>query len=149
MLLPNRAEVLVVLMALFQAGWNFVPLNSNLTVAEVSYILGDAGAKALVADERFAAVAGAAALEAGVPEAGRISVRRVTGSTSAIPGFTPLDVVLAGQPDRPPADRVAGQFMQYTSGTTGPPEGGPAHAPLVRPRDLGAGLQRQPVALRH
>ena len=31
MLLPNRAEVFVVLMALFQAGWNFVPLNSNLT----------------------------------------------------------------------------------------------------------------------
>jgi long-chain acyl-CoA synthetase len=114
-LLPNRAEVLVVLMALFQAGWNFVPLNSNLTVAEVSYILRDAGTKAFVADERFAAVAAAAALEAGVPDDGCISV-------GTIPGFTPLAVALEGQPDRPPEHRVAGQFMQYTSGTTGRPK---------------------------
>ena len=121
MLLPNRAEVFVVLMALFQAGWNFVPLNSNLTVAEVSYILGDSGAKVLVADERFAAVAGAAALEASVPESGRLSVgaTRVKGG---IPGFTPLHAAVAGRPDGPPADRLAGQFMQYTSGTTGRPK---------------------------
>jgi long-chain acyl-CoA synthetase len=126
-LLPNRAEVIVVLMALFQAGWNFVPLNSNLTIAEVSYILGDAGAKALVADERFAAVADAAADEGGVPESGRISVGSPRSpasahATGAIPGFTTLDAVLAGSPDGPPADRIAGQFMQYTSGTTGRPK---------------------------
>jgi long-chain acyl-CoA synthetase len=125
MLLPNRAEVIVVLMALFQAGWNFVPLNSNLTAGEVSYILNDADAKALVADERFAAVAGAAAAEAGVPESGRISVGAAGSAAEAmtgIPGFTPLGAVLAGQPDGPPVDRVAGQFMQYTSGTTGRPK---------------------------
>ncbi len=115
MLLPNRAETLVVLMAVFQAGWNFVPLNSNLTAAEVSYILGDAAAKALVADERFAAVAATAAAEAGVPEPGRLSVGTITG-------FVPLDSALAGQPDGAPEHRVAGQFMQYTSGTTGRPK---------------------------
>jgi long-chain acyl-CoA synthetase len=115
MLLPNRAETLVVLMAVFQAGWNFVPLNSNLTAAEVSYILGDAGAKALVADEQFGAVAAIAAAEAGVPEPGRLSVGTVSG-------FTTLDVALAGQPAGPPEQRVAGQFMQYTSGTTGRPK---------------------------
>ena len=114
-LLPNRAEVLHVLMAVFQAGWNFVPLNTNLTAAEVSYILGDAGAKALVADERFAVVAAAAAVDAGVPEPGRLSVGTVAG-------FTSLDVALARQPDGPPEHRVAGQFMQYTSGTTGRPK---------------------------
>ena len=115
-LLPNRAEVIEVLLAVFQAGWNYVPLNSNLTAAEVAYILGDSGAKALVADERFAAVAAAAADEAGVPATGRH--RRSAPS----PGFTPLDDVLAGQPDTTPDDRVAGQFMQYTSGTTGRPK---------------------------
>jgi long-chain acyl-CoA synthetase len=121
MLLPNRAEVIVLLMSLFQAGWNFVPLNSNLTAAEVSYILKDAGAKALVADQRFATVAGAAAEDAGVPEPGRISVG-AADSAGGIPGFTPLQVALAGRPAGPPADRLAGQFMQYTSGTTGRPK---------------------------
>jgi len=117
MMLPNRAEVIVVLMALFQAGWNFVPLNSNLTTAEVAYILGDAGAKALVADARYADVAAAAAEEAGVPRSGRIAVG------GPIPGgFTLLDEALDGQPDAPPEHRVAGQFMQYTSGTTGRPK---------------------------
>jgi long-chain acyl-CoA synthetase len=120
MLLPNRAEVMVVLMALFQAGWNFVPLNSNLRVTEVSYILSDAGAKALVADARFAVVAATAALEAGVPESGWISVG--ADETGGIGGFTPLQAALAGRPPGPPADRLAGQFMQYTSGTTGRPK---------------------------
>ncbi len=114
-LLPNRAEVLQTLMAVHQAGWNYVPLNSNLTVAEVAYILADSGAKALVADERFAAAAGPAAAEAGVPAAGRLSL-------GTIPGFTRFDDALADQPDSTPADRVAGQFMQYTSGTTGRPK---------------------------
>jgi long-chain acyl-CoA synthetase len=113
-LLGNRAETLVVLMAVFQAGWNFVPLNNNLTAGEITYILADAGAKALVADERFAAVTGAAA-EAGVPEAGRLSV-------GTLDGFTTFEDALAGQSDSTPEQRLAGQFMQYTSGTTGRPK---------------------------
>jgi long-chain acyl-CoA synthetase len=115
-LLPNRAELIEVLMALFQAGWNYVPLNNNLTTAEVAYILGDSGARALVADARFAPVAAAAAEEAGVPGPGRLAV----GGT--IEGFASFEGALAGQPDSPPTDRVAGQFMQYTSGTTGRPK---------------------------
>jgi long-chain acyl-CoA synthetase len=114
-LLPNRAEALQTLMAVFQAGWNYVPLNNNLTVAEVAYILMDSGAKALVADERFAEVAAAAADEAGLARDGRLSIGR-------IPGFTPLADALAEQPSSTPDDRVAGQFMQYTSGTTGRPK---------------------------
>lgn len=114
-LLPNRAEVLQTMMAVFQAGWNYVPLNSNLTVAEVSYILADSGARVLLADERFSAVASAAAAEAGMGTKGLLSV-------GTIPGFTELDEALAGYPDTTPDERVAGQFMQYTSGTTGRPK---------------------------
>ena len=146
--LPNRAEVFVVLMALFQAGWNFVPLNSNLTAAEVTYILGDSGAKVLVADERFAAVAGAAAVEAVVPESGRISVG-APGSSGGIPGFTPLHAAVAGRPDGPAGGPARRPVHAVHLGHDRAPEGGPAHAPLVRPRDMGARLQRQSVALRH
>ena len=39
-----------------------------------------------------------------------------------IPGFVPMADALAEQPDSTPADRVAGGFMQYTSGTTGRPK---------------------------
>ena len=113
-LLPNRVEVFATLMAVHQAGWNYVPLNNNLTADELAYILADAGAKALVVDQRFAAVAGSAD-QAGVPGPGRLSV-------GTIEGFTPLDDALADQPDRTPEHRVAGQFMQYTSGTTGRPK---------------------------
>ena len=40
----------------------------------------------------------------------------------AIPGFASFDDLIAGQPTTVPPDRVAGQFMQYTSGTTGRPK---------------------------
>src|SRR5205807_8752655 len=58
----------------------------------------------------------AAADAAGVPGAGRIA------AGGEIPRCTSFDDVLAGQPDSAPDDRVAGQFMQYTSGTTGRPK---------------------------
>src|SRR6185437_6824042 len=70
-----------------------------------------------VADERFAAVAATAAEESGVPRSGRIAVG---GPIQG--GFTVLEEALAGQPASPPTDRSAGQFMQYTSGTTGRPK---------------------------
>jgi long-chain acyl-CoA synthetase len=112
----NSAELFQTLLAVFQAGWQYVPLNTHLTAAEAGYILGDSGAAALVADAEFAGVAQAAADTAGVPATGRISVG------GEIPGFTPLDALLADQPDTTPEHRVAGQFMQYTSGTTGRPK---------------------------
>ena len=114
-LLPNRAEVIAVLMAVFQAGWNLVPINSNLTAPEAAYILEDAGARALIADERFASMAVDAADRAGVPTTGRVSI-------GTIDGFVPWADALAGQSDATPDDRVGGQFMQYTSGTTGRPK---------------------------
>jgi long-chain acyl-CoA synthetase len=125
-LLPNRSEVFQVLMAVHQAGWNYVPLNNNLTAPEISYIVGDAGVRALVADDRFAPVAETVGDTAGVPEPGRISL-------GAIEGFTPLDEVLAGQPDLTPSRRLAGQFMQYTSGTTGRPKAVQRELPSMDP----------------
>ncbi len=112
----NSAELFQTLLAIFQGGWQYVGLNTHLTAAEVGYILGDSGAAVLIADAAFAEVARAAAERAGVPAAGRIAVG------GQIPGFTTLADLLADQPDTTPADRVAGQFMQYTSGTTGRPK---------------------------
>ncbi len=114
-LTANRAELLQTLLAIFQAGWQYVPLNTSLTADEVGYILADSGAAAFVADARYADIAVAAADAAAVPPATRVSL-------GAIPGFTAMTDVVAGQPVTMPPDRVAGQFMQYTSGTTGRPK---------------------------
>src|SRR5262249_38717006 len=71
------------------------------------------------------AVSGAAD-ESALPAAGRFAI-------GTIPGFRAYAELSAGQPDTAPADRSAGQVMNYTSGTTGPPKGVRRPLPLVAP----------------
>jgi len=60
-MLSNSSAVLALFFAAMETGLYVVPVNWHLAAAEVAYILGDSGAGAFVADERFAAVAMAAA----------------------------------------------------------------------------------------
>ncbi len=113
-LLPNGRELFEVLLATMQIGLQLTPINTHLTAPEVAHILGDAPAKAFVASERYAEVARAAAVEAGVPERGRIAV-------GTVDGFTALEDLVGGQSSERPDARVAGQLLPYTSGTTGRP----------------------------
>ena len=114
-LLPNGAELIHFLLASFQAGWHYVAINTHLTAPEVAYILGDAGVAAIVGHERFGSVLRDASRDIEIPAEGRVAVGDVAG-------FTSLEDVVSGQPVTRPADRLAGQFMQYTSGTTGRPK---------------------------
>src|SRR5580692_12565135 len=90
-LLPNGAEMIEIYLAALQAGWYLVPINFHLVAPEVAYILKDSGAQAFVAHERFAAVAVAAADEAGIEASGRLAV-------GAIDGFTSYAAVRDAQP---------------------------------------------------
>jgi long-chain acyl-CoA synthetase len=114
-LLPNCPELLATLLGVMQAGWHYTPLNTHLTAGEVAYILQDSGAGAFLAHEGCGGVARAAADAAGVPGDRRFCV-------GAIDGFETIESLCAGRPDSRPDDRLAGQFMQYTSGTTGKPK---------------------------
>ncbi len=114
--LPNGGPMIELYLAALQAGFYLVPINHHLTASEIAYIVQDSGAKVLVAGERFADACAAAADEAGLPAAARFAV-------GTIPGFRPYEDLMAGQPDTMPPDRVAGQVMNYTSGTTGRPKG--------------------------
>ncbi len=112
--LPNSAEMIELYLAATQAGWYLVPINHHLTAAEIAYIVRDSDAKVLFAGERFAAAAVAAADQSEVPH------RIAAGD---IPGFRSFADLKKGQPTSLPADRKAGQVMNYTSGTTGRPKG--------------------------
>jgi long-chain acyl-CoA synthetase len=132
-LLPNGAPLVEVLLAAMQAGWHYTPINTHLAPGEVAYILGDCGAKAFFADERLAATALEAADRAGVRTGGRFAV-------GAIPGFEECAAIGAGWPETRPEERLAGQFMQYTSGTTGRPKAVRRAIPPLDPDAIVAAL---------
>src|SRR5689334_14323883 len=116
MVLPNSVEVFELYLAVLQAGFYLVPINTHLVGAEIAYIVQDSEAKVFVAHERFADECAAAADEIGFPKEHRFAV-------GDIPGFRPYDDLKAGQPTTMPEDRTTGAVMNYTSGTTGKPKG--------------------------
>lgn len=114
--LPNGVEFLTAYLAATQAGFYLVPVNHHLVGPEIAWIVSDSGAKVLIAHERFADAATAAAAAAALPATHRYAV-------GAVPGFRPYAGLLDGRPGTPPGDRTLGWVMNYTSGTTGRPRG--------------------------
>lgn len=115
LLAPNRPEFVEVIYAGLRAGFRVTPLNWHMVADEAAYVVRDCEAKVLVADPRFAAVAGA--LAAILPDATRLALGE------GIPGFESYDRALAGEASGDIADPVLGSSMLYTSGTTGRPKG--------------------------
>ncbi len=114
--LPNGVEFFTAYLAASQAGLYLVPVNHHLVGPEIAWIVADSGAKVLIAHERFADAATAAADEAKLPGSHRYAV-------GTVEGFRPYAELLDGQPDAVPEDRTLGWVMNYTSGTTGRPRG--------------------------
>jgi long-chain acyl-CoA synthetase len=112
----NRHEYVEAVMACGVSSWVLVPLNWHLTAEELTYILNDSGARALIADTEFAATAAEA-----VKEAPGVTVRLAVGGD--VSGFEPYDDVLAAASPDEPGDQASGTYMFYTSGTTGRPKG--------------------------
>lgn len=113
-IVSNGAAMLEIALAAGQAGMYVTPVNPRLTAHEAEFILGDCGAKVIVCDQDHASLAaGVAGLH-----------RFCTGPAEDLPpGFRPLAELGAGQPESPPAERLGGFTMTYTSGTTGRPRG--------------------------
>jgi long-chain acyl-CoA synthetase len=130
--LPNSSDFLALYLAALQAGWYLVPINHHLVTPEIAYIVANSDAKAFVGHERFGEACAAAAEEAGVAPERRFAI-------GTVEGLRPFQELSDGQPADLPGNRLAGQVMNYTSGTTGKPKG--IRRPLagISPEDAAIG----------
>ena len=115
--LENSARFLPVIWGAHYAGLYYTAMSSRLTTEEMAYIIQDCGARAFVTSIHKAAQA--AELADQMPD---VKLRLMLDGV--IDGFEPYAASLAGQPTTPlTEDRVEGQDMLYSSGTTGRPKG--------------------------
>jgi acyl-CoA synthetase (AMP-forming)/AMP-acid ligase II len=112
-MLPNRVELLVTLLAAWRLGAAVTPINPALTPAEATHQLTDSGAKVLVNGD------GASVSDGVVSVAADVLAEK---TPDEVPGDRPGD--RAGTRDAGPVvDPDALALLIYTSGTTGRPKG--------------------------
>ena len=117
LLAENSSDYLEIQFACFRIGAVFVPLNWRLTVPELSYIVGDAGPKAMVHDRDFAETAAAVQAETGFRH--RLETA-ADGSPSEYEAAMEEGPCVAEMVPQQMSDLST---IMYTSGTTGLPKG--------------------------
>ncbi|MGQ0624934.1 MAG: acyl-CoA synthetase [Sporichthyaceae bacterium] len=132
LLTDNRLEAFEVYWAAMRSGLYLTPINHHLAVAEVSYILRDAGARALVVS------AGKAELAEEVGADLPLALRLAFGGP--VRGYDDYAAALAGAPSGPLPDQRCGTVMLYSSGTTDRPKGVRPPLPNRRVDEPGGGL---------
>src|SRR6516225_6521930 len=108
-LMKNSAAFLELTFATSHIGAVFLPINYRLSREEVGYIVGNATARILIADEELAEIAGGGAPTVLLDEAAQSSI------THFAPNAAPAAMV-----HRKPRDLMR---LMYTSGTTDRPKG--------------------------
>ena len=115
--LPNDVDAVIVQLATNEIGMRYLSFNPTLSAREFRSILEHSGAAAIVVHpdylDRFAEADTTAS----------VGLRITTGPPGSAPGFVSLEALTAGVPDTAPPDRVLGDSIRYSSGTTGKPKG--------------------------
>ena len=123
-LLDNQPAYFEAVWAGLRSGLYVTPINWHLTGAEAAFIVADCGADAIVATAELAPMIDG-------QEDGDLIVRLAVGGTTA--GFEAYEATVSSRPlDEVPGE-CEGQWMFYSSGTTGRPKG-------IVPGEVGAAL---------
>ena len=112
----NSTTFFELVLAIGQIGLYLVPINFHLAASEIAYIVSNSEAKAVIVDPQMLAVCTTALNDIQYP----LDHRFVIGEAEDWRGYEEL---LENQPTSAPANRIEGQTMVYTSGTTGFPKG--------------------------
>ncbi|MHA6782243.1 acyl-CoA synthetase [Pseudonocardia saturnea] len=131
LLAENGLRSYEVFWAAMRSGLYITAINQHLTPSEVSYIVNDCGAKAIIVSATYATTA-TAILDA-TPG---VALRLAFGS-DPVTEHDDLETALAAAPAEPLAEQPRGRDMLYSSGTTGQPKGVKAPLPGVSVTDGG------------
>ncbi len=125
LVMANRNEFFEVVWGAMRSGLYVTPINWHLSADEVQYVVNDCGANALIVDAECADAV------AGLIDSTQAVLRLAVGGP--VPGFDAYEQALAAQPTAPVDDESEGNWMFYSSGTTGRPKG-------IKPQSVGAPL---------
>ncbi len=114
--MENRLEFFAICWGAHYAGLYYTALSSRLTTEEMAYIVNDCGAEVFVTTPYKAEQA--VELLDQMP-----NVRTRLALGGRIDGYDDYDTVVGAYPAEPLPDRIEGQDMLYSSGTTGRPKG--------------------------
>ena len=114
----NHPRFLEVAWAAQRAGLYYTAINSHLTAEEAAYIADDSGASVVVSTAALAHVASEAFTSAATA---KLRVRLLLGGD--VDGWERYEATVDEQPSMPIADEMEGDFLLYSSGTTGRPKG--------------------------
>ncbi|MGH3380052.1 MAG: AMP-binding protein [Actinoallomurus sp.] len=115
-MLENHRSYLAIAWAAQRSGLYYTAISSRLKAAELSYIIGNCGARVFISSARLAGVATAVTADTRAVE-----LRLMLDGTA--PGFVSYEERIARHPATPVEDECEGVDMLYSSGTTGRPKG--------------------------